>query len=98
MTKSSQVRPNRPEVRKERASHCLSQVCGASRSTCAPLRPDGPLDHLHVAIPPLLDALVEIDEALAQLSVLGFAAIDLDEDVLNLGRRLDRRGHVAREV
>src|SRR5437762_9311204 len=95
---SSQVGPNGPEVGKERASNRLSQVCGAGRSAGAALCSDRPLDHLHVAVAPLLDALVEIDEALAELRVLGIAAIHLDENPLDLGRRLDGRGHVAREM
>src|SRR5262245_24777466 len=50
-----------------------------------------------MAVTPLLNALIEIDEPLAQLGVLRILAIDLDEDLLHLDGRLDRRHDIARE-
>src|SRR5205814_6132639 len=75
-----------PEVRKERASNCLPQIRGARRSTRSTPGADRPLDHLDVAVAPLLDALVQIDEALAQFGVLGIATIHVGENALDLGR------------
>ena len=48
-------------------------------------------------IPPLLHALVEIDEPFAELGVLGVLPVHLHEDLLQLRRRLHRRDHVAGE-
>src|SRR5437773_7940879 len=59
---------------------------------------DRPLDHLDVTIAPLLNALVQIDEALAQLHVLGVATIQVDEDLLHVRRRFDRCRHLPIEM
>src|SRR4029077_17101344 len=75
----------------------LAQICGARRSAGSTLAADGPLDHFHVAIPPFLDAFIQVDEALAQLRVLRIATVHVDEKVLDLRHRFDRRGHVSRE-
>src|SRR5438874_13783633 len=91
-------RSNRPQIGKERAADGFSQVRGAGGSTGALPRADRALDHLHVPVAPLLDPLVEIDDALAEFRVLRVASVDLDEQLLDLGRRLDRRRRVARAV
>ena len=44
-----------------------AQVRRARRAAGTGLRADDPLDHLHVPVAPLLDALVDVDEGLADL-------------------------------
>jgi hypothetical protein len=68
-----------------------AQIFGAGRPACADLCADGAFDHLHVAIPPLLHALIEIDEPLAELGILRIVAINGDEHFLNCGRGLRQR-------
>jgi hypothetical protein len=72
-------------------------IAGTSRPWTRPSRfhPDGPLHHLDVPVAPLLDALVEVHQPLAELGVLRIPAIDVDQDRLQLGRRLDGGGHIA---
>src|SRR5690606_13070694 len=94
----SQPRPDLPEVREERLVQGRPEVSRTLRAARARPRADRPLDHLHVSVAPLLDPLVEVDEVLAELSVLGISAIDLDQDLLHAVRRLDRRGHVPLEL
>ena len=80
------MRTNFPQVRKEVPPDGIPQVLGAAASTRAHLSADSPFNHLHVPIPPLLDAVVEVDEPLAELGILRVAAVHLDEDVLDLRR------------
>ena len=77
------LRPDVPQVRKEVLAEGGSEITGAGRSAGARLRADRPLHHLHVAISPFLDAFVEIDEALAELRVLGVVPVDVDEHLLD---------------
>ena len=48
-----------------------------------------------MAVPPLLQPLVKVDEQLAHLSGAGIVAVDLDEELLDLGPFLRHRGHVT---
>ena len=71
--------PDRPEVREERLEEGGAQVLDAARAAGTFLGADRPLDHLHVAIAPLLNPFVEVDEALADLRQVGARAVDLDQ-------------------
>ena len=48
---------------------------------------DRALDHLHVPVAPLLDALVDVDHPLADLRRAGVAAVHLDQAVLHAAAR-----------
>ena len=69
------------------------QVGDAGRPAGAGLGADRPLDHLHVPVPPLLEALVQVDEALGHLGRLAVVAVHLDQRPLELLRPL--AGHVV---
>ena len=56
-----------------------AQVLHAARAAGPAFRADRPFDHLHVAVAPLLDALVEVDEPLGDQRRIGVAAVDRDE-------------------
>ena len=77
--------PYLPQVRKQRSSQCAREVGNAARTPSPALYPNGSLYHLDVPVPPLLQTFVEIHEPLAELRVLRIAAIDVDENLLNLG-------------
>ena len=51
-----------------------------------------------MAVSPLLQTLVEVDEALAELAQCRIAPVHLDQSLLQLARRLDPPGHVALEL
>src|SRR5438034_10423076 len=51
-----------------------------------------------MTIAPLLDALVQINETLAELCVLDIAMIHLDENLLDLGRGLHQRDRLRLEM
>ena len=66
----------------------------SSAGTSTPAEPpvpgllaDGALDHLHVPVAPLLDALVDVDHPLADLGPGRVGAVDLDQAVAHLRRR-----------
>ena len=63
--------PHTPQVGEGRLPERGPQVAGPGRAARAVPRPDGPLDHLDVVIPPLLHALVEVDQQLAYRGSVG---------------------------
>ena len=77
--------PNLPQVRKQRSSQRAREVGNTARTPGAALHSNGSLHHFDVAVPPLLQTLVEIHEPLAEFRVLRIAAVDVDENLLNLG-------------
>src|SRR4029450_7021111 len=87
-TTSSQPRSDFPEVRKQSRPDRGLKIRGAAGSAGSGLRTNRPLDHLHMTIAPLLHALIEVDEALADLRVLGVGAVDAQEDRLDALRTL----------
>ena len=68
-----------------------AQVGGAGRAAGAGLVADRALDHLDVAVAPLLEALVEVDEALADLGRPAVVGVHGEQHVVELGMRVDRR-------
>ena len=60
------------------------KVSGPARAACARLVPDRALDHPDVTVAPFRDPFIEVDEALADLGALHVAAIDIEQDLLNL--------------
>src|SRR5215212_6821956 len=86
----SQPVPDRPEIREVRPEERRSQVLDTRRATGARFRADRPLDHLDVAIPPLLEPLVQIDEPFRDERGIGVAAVDVYDDLLDTLVRLDR--------
>src|SRR5262249_2929198 len=64
-------------------------VLGSARTARAGLDADRAFDHLHVAIPPLLKAFVEVDQAFTNLAHQLVLSIDRQQDVLHRRRRLD---------
>src|SRR5206468_11435009 len=83
---------------KPRASKGRAQVLHAGRSARPRLRADRPLHHLRVPIAPLLDTLIEIDQAFAELGVLRVAPVDAHQQMLDLIRWLNGLGDVALEL
>ena len=84
-----------PEVGERRSEQRRSQVFDPARAAGPALRADRPLHHLHVSVPPLLHALVEVNEALGDERRIGVAAIDRDRAppgpaVRDRGLRRDR--------
>ena len=61
---SSQSGADLPQVGERRPEQRPAQVLDAARAAGPALRADRPFDHLHVAVAPLLDALVEVDQPL----------------------------------
>jgi len=59
-----------PEIGERGAEQGGAQVGRAGRAAGARLGADDPLDHLHVPVAPLLDALVDVDQGLADLGRL----------------------------
>jgi hypothetical protein len=51
-----------------------------------------------VPVAPLLDTLVQVHEALAELRVAGVVAVDADQQLLQARRGLDGRGRIAIEL
>ena len=84
-----EMRTDFPEVRKQRRANRRAEIGGTGRSAGSRLDADRALDHLHVSIAPLLNALVQIDEPLANLGVLRIVAIHLNQHLLQLWRWLD---------
>src|ERR671923_1162122 len=85
----SQLGANRPEVGEHRLEEGRAEVAdprGAARP-----RPgaDRPLHHLDVAIAPLLEPLVEVDHALADLGGLAGVAVGGEDRCLDALRLLD---------
>src|SRR3954453_16923831 len=93
----SQSRADLPKVGERRPEQGPAQVLHAARAACPTLRADRALDHLHVAIAPLLDTLVEVDQPLGHESRVRILAIRGDEDVLDpsVGERGVGRYRVA---
>jgi diguanylate cyclase (GGDEF)-like protein len=87
--------PHGPQVGERRLPERGPQVDGPGRAARAAPRPDGPLDHLDVVIPPLLDALVEVDQQLAHRGGVGVVVVDLLQHLLHSGRGRQRLGDVA---
>ena len=87
--------PHGPQVGEGRLPERGPQVDGPGRAARAAPRPDGPLDHLDVVIPPLLDALVEVDQQLAHRGGVGVVVVDLLQHLLHPGRGRQRLGDVA---
>src|SRR3954453_14450014 len=79
----SQGGAHRPQVGEHRAEERRAQVLGARRATRPRLVADRPLDHLHVAVAPLLHALVEVDEALGDLRRLAVAPVGVEHGALD---------------
>src|SRR5436190_9123723 len=87
-----------PEIRKDRPADGLPQVGRSRRAAGSESGADRPLHHPDVAVSPLLQPFVKIDEPLAQLRVLRVTAIQLDEALLHVRRRLDRGANIARQL
>src|SRR5688572_29817689 len=79
-----QLPPYFPQIGKEVPAEGGAKVRGAHRAAGAGPRADGALHHLHVTVAPLLKALVEIDQPLAQLRVLRVRSVDADQHLLDL--------------
>src|SRR5436190_202065 len=88
-TRSCVLAANGPEVGEERLVQGRPQVLRAV-ATGARLRPDRPLDHLHVVVAPLHEPLVEVDEALGDLGRLAVVAIRAEQGCLDPFRLLNR--------
>src|SRR5262245_5696600 len=98
MEDASQPGAYLPQIGKQVASDRAPQVLSAARSAGPRLGPDRPLDHPDMAVPPFGEALVQIHEALADLGGFRVAAVHVEQNVLNRGSPLNRRGHVAHQV
>ena len=86
--------PDGPQVGEGRPADRGPQVAGAGRAAGAVPAADRPLHHLDVAIAPLLHALVEVDEQLADRGGVGVVVVDLLQHLLHGGRGPRRRGDV----
>ena len=73
------------------------RYAGARGATGAGLVADRPLDHLHVAVAPLLEALVEVDEALADLGRAAVGDVHGEQHVVELRGAAGGDGDVALE-
>ena len=76
-----QPMPDGPEVGEEGLKQRFPQELDARAAAGAELVADGPLHGLDVAVAPLLQALVEVDEELGQLRGPGVLGVDGDEQV-----------------
>ena len=70
-----EARANRPQIWKQRRKQRRSQICRARTTTCPLLETDGALDHLHMAIAPLLNTFVKVNEEFAHRAFGGMVAI-----------------------
>src|SRR5690349_2649583 len=94
------LRPDVDQLRKERELERLLEKRDTRRPARAALEPDDPLDRLHVAEPPKLEALLDVDELLAEVvlrPVLLRVLVDALEHRRELGRALVRLRDVAIE-
>src|SRR5258706_8448493 len=83
---SSEAAANGPQVGERGLEERSAQILSARGAAGARLVADGPLDHLHVPVPPLLKALVEVNQALRDLGGFSVFTVDGHEDLLG-GRR-----------
>src|SRR5437879_13565243 len=97
LTARSQLRADCPEVWEGRLVERGREVLGPRGSSRAWLCPDGALDHLHVPVPPLLEPLVQVHQALADGRYSGVRPIDRDQDLLHLAWRLRQLSHIPSE-
>src|SRR5436309_626475 len=91
----SQLRPDLPQIRKERTAERGPKILDTGRASGAGFRSNRPLDHLYVSVAPFLDALVQVHEPLAQLGVLRIAPIDVHQQPLDLVGGIDGQSDVA---
>src|SRR5690606_32780776 len=90
------LRADLPQVGEGGGEQGAAQVVGARRPARPDLRADRPLDHLQVPVPPFLDALVQVDERLADLGCgPGLVGVDVEERLLHAGVGLPRGGGVT---
>src|SRR5678815_2606677 len=89
------IRDSVPQVRKQVPSDRRLQIGGAARAPGSRLGADGPFHHPDVAVSPLGDSLVEVDEPLANLGTLHVAAVHVEENLLNLVVGIDRPPVIA---
>src|SRR5690606_32377139 len=82
--RESQFGADGPQVGEERLEERPLEVFDAGRAARAWLRADGSLDHLDVPVAPLLQALVQIDEQLADLRLGRVIVVDADKQAANL--------------
>jgi diguanylate cyclase (GGDEF)-like protein len=87
--------PHGPQIRERRSAQRRAQVRGPGRAARAGPRADRPLHHLDVVVPPLLHALVEVDQQLAYRGGVGVVVVDLLQHLLHAGRGQQRLGDVA---
>src|SRR5690606_23132373 len=93
----SKLRADLPQVREGRPER-LPEIFRAGAAAGAHLHADRALDHLHMTIAPLLNSLIEIDEALTHLPCICIIAIDVQQHPLKLGIRLDGLRPVALQL
>jgi len=91
----SQLGPNGPEIGEERLVEGGGQVLRSGAPASTAPSSDSALHHFHMAVSPFHHAFVQIDETLAELGQSRVIAIDLDQDALQVGRRLDWPAYVA---
>jgi diguanylate cyclase (GGDEF)-like protein len=84
-----------PQVGEGRVPQRGLQVGGTGRAARAAPCADRPLHHLDVVVPPLLHALVEVDQQLAHRGGVGVVVVDLLQHLLYRVRGQQRLGHVA---
>jgi diguanylate cyclase (GGDEF)-like protein len=87
--------PHGPQVREGRVPQRGLQVGGTGRAARAAPRADRPLHHLDVVVPPLLHALVQVDQQLAHRGGVGVVVVDLLQHLLYRVRGQHWLGHVA---
>src|SRR6202167_5973997 len=87
--------PHGPQVRKGRLADRGAEVGRTGRAAGAAPAADRPLDHLDVVVPPLLHALVEVDQELAHRGRVGVVVVDLLQHLLHPGRGLDGLAKIA---
>lgn len=79
----SQAGADRPQVGKRRAEQGGAQVGRTGGAAGSGLGPDDPLDHLRVPVPPLLNALVDVDQRLAELGRGARHGVDVQQHLLD---------------
>ena len=92
-----EARANRPQIWKQRRKQRCSQICRARTTTCPLLETDGALNHLHMAIAPLLNSFVEVNEEFAHRAFGGMVAIHAQQCRLKLRAFDGRLRDIARE-